>query len=99
MGPISTDDDLPSELELDQLIASESDPLSEPEANSNAGDEGNETQEGLARLIDFLNEKKKRGAVRRAAGPRTKIEQALEAYNKVLDGSEDLRGQKIDIKK
>lgn len=97
-GPISMDDDLDMELEMDGLVSPGEDPLAEPEANPNAGDEGQETQEGLARLIDFLKEKKKRQRDRKA-GPWTKADFALDAYQRIIAGAEDLRGQKIDLKK
>ena len=92
------DDDLDTELEIDELVTPEGEPLGQTESNANAGDEGQETQEGLGRLIDFLKEKT-RLKQKRKPGPVTKSEIALNAYQRASEGVEELRGQKIDLKK
>lgn len=95
-GPQTIDEDRDQELELAGLVSETFAPIGEASDGSELSDE-QQTQEGLARLYDFLKAKQDR---KRNAENKTlsKLDLALEAYQKVKNGVTDPRGQSLKRK-
>lgn len=93
MGPQTLDDDDQQELEIAGLLADEAAPV-EDLGDSLDPSEEQQTQEGLARLLDFLKAKQAKRSRKRSGFP-DRREMALSAYHKILDGEDTLVGTNI----
>ncbi len=77
------------ELEISELVLEEAAPLESAEEGARTSDH-HQTQEGLARLYDFLKAKKGRS--------RSQREKALSAYHKISYGDLDLSGTNLKVR-
>lgn len=89
-GPQTIDDEhSQQELEIADLVNDTFSPVDELGAGGDPSDE-QQAQEGLARLFDFLKEKQNRKS-RRDKGL-TKVDHAIDVYQRVKNGDLNTRG-------
>lgn len=95
-GPQESDLDREDEIELAEIDSSGDSPVLALDAGGEPSSEGEETRDGLLRLVEYLARRQTRK--RRASG-NSRVDHALSAYEGLDDQGVEFRGTHYDQKK